>query len=459
MNASVSADRETNAFDDWFATKQFLSSSITLAKHQCSSIPCDEIEDFINNVYINDIIRLQIMEKYGHFCRLFDCKEPIKEKQLVFSTIQRLLSDMNNEVSKVNPLFKFKIIQVGSSMEETRPFRPDEFDFLLICTEIIRYLEISRHNEIHTSVTIKTLDVSGLKYFQKEWIGPGGYFDFETYSISHRLAIYTALKNIFDCGSYGAHLFIEPLLYSGGQILCIHLKWRGPFFKDMPISIDLVHALKIADYNPEVSFVDEPCQYYCFPKGHYFFSEGISLWPVAFSEVELKLVRNLPEEARKGLKLAKGVRINELFPEKIIQTMQNVSSLDECLKTYMLKTNVIVLSKVVPISKQFNRTQWAYMTYGLVVKRLLLLGDLPNIFDVSPKHKVFHVFACRHRIDLACEEERKCCIQRKNLAIIALNIREVFRCYLEKQGHDTAQLDEFVMTALQKQPFEWFQRS
>ena len=456
ISRQVANSQDIKEFSNWFSTKRFLSSSISLIQQQHLPIRCSGIENFIKDLYLDEIEQIYAIDKIIKLCSILNDDPSREEKQLVLKTIQQLLCDISKEVSQINQLYTFKAMQVGSSMEGTRPFRPDEFIFLLICTEIIRYLEISQHIESHTSVSIKLLDPLCPIILQKQWIMQGGYFNFVEYSWYLRRQIYIVLKHLFQTGSYGPYLYIESLFHGLAEIPCIHLKWRGPVYKDMSITIDLVPALRIRNYNPKIAFVNEPCEYYTFPKGIFFHSKGYSLWPVAFSEVELKLVCSLPEQARSGLKLAKGVRIRELFPKKVVQLLHNVSSLDDCLKTYMLKTNVIVLSKVVPKATKFDDVQWAYMTYALVVQRLLLLGSIPHIFDVSPQHNIFTVFACRHDTDIPCEEERKCCIQRKNLVIIALNIREVLRICLENEGKDIAQLDTFVFEALRKQPFEWF---
>ena len=114
----------------------------------------------------------------------------------------------------------------------------------------------------------------------------------------------------------------------------------------MPISIDLVPSLVLDTYIPVYRYVAEPCKYYAFCKIRAVeWHDDVLLCPVAFSDVELKLIAKMPQSARDGLKLAKGMRVTALFPQTILDMLQGVFCIDDYLTTYMLKTSLVFCFK------------------------------------------------------------------------------------------------------------------
>ena len=384
------------------------------------------------------------------------------EKKLVFETMRSFMKELSAEVAKMNPLHQFDPVQVGSSREGTRPYRPDEFDFLLVCRAVLKHLKISTI-EVPSRVVIKIARKA--KKAIREGLGtPDGYFDFPRYKVELLGNIISVIKTLFANGrSYGRYLWVEPQYLDLKTIPCLHLRWRGNVYKDMEITVDLVPALELSNFTPNPKLVDESCTYYAFVKQREFTknSERI-LFPIAYSEAEVTLIRQLPECARQGFQLAKAMRIAVLFPDLIQQLLQGVFAIDECLKTYMLKTAVLVLAKVVPTALQSRLTQeqWAFMVYCYLVYRVRDNGSLMNIFDADHIHKQFSIFACRHELDIAHgEEARACCINRRNLLVIVQFMLHVLKAHLEREGRNVPSMDELAQIpklAANNHPGRWF---
>ena len=55
----------------------------------------------------------------------------------------------------MNSLYKFELVQVGSSVEGTRPFPPEDFDFLLVCKNMEQNLDITQETNTLAVVKLK----------------------------------------------------------------------------------------------------------------------------------------------------------------------------------------------------------------------------------------------------------------------------------------------------------------
>ena len=76
-----------------------------------------------------------------------------REWYLVTVTIQSLLKAVQYDTQNKNPEFSFDPIQEGST-SATRPFLPNEFDFLLHCERVQRLLWITQDRFIQNNTII-----------------------------------------------------------------------------------------------------------------------------------------------------------------------------------------------------------------------------------------------------------------------------------------------------------------
>ena len=86
---------------------------------------------------------LSIVDRYfERALKLTDIDNKMSEHELVQTTIVSFINDIAKEITTENLLYSCIAIPVGSSFEGTRPYLPDEFDFLLLCHELQKYLKI-----------------------------------------------------------------------------------------------------------------------------------------------------------------------------------------------------------------------------------------------------------------------------------------------------------------------------
>ena len=145
--------------------------------------------------------------------------------------------------------------------------------------------------------------------------------------------------------------------------------------------------------------------------------------PVAFSDVEKELIRQLPPAGRNGLKLAKAMRIKTLFPDEILNQLQEIFHLEDCLKTYMIKTSLFLCHKTnKPYMQHLSRDEWANVIFLHLQIRLETNGCIPSIFELDETESITTLFLCDDPIDLSPNYQRQCCVRRKNLWLIATHL-------------------------------------
>ena len=136
-----------------------------------------------------------------------------------------------------------------------------------------------------------------------------------------------AVLNAFKSGKFNEFLFINPAFYEVKDISCLHLTWRGPVYKDMKITIDLVPAFKIDDYELPFKHLDEPCEFYVFIKTILKDDHGMFFCPVAYSDVEYKLLNRGTGDFTKWSNSCKGHAnkciVSERFPAKSTRSIRH----------------------------------------------------------------------------------------------------------------------------------------
>ena len=161
---------------------------------------------------------------------------------------------------------------------------------------------------------------------------------------------------------------------------------------------------------------------------------NVLLYPIAYSEEESRLVCELPENGRKGFKLAKAMRIATMFPPAIQRMLQEVFSTEDCLKTYIIKTSAIMCHRSNPdFSALLSVEEWALLI-SMHLHLRLIQGELYTLF-ASARSEVTALFYCSDSMASGdASQYRRCCVERKNLLVIVAYLKYFLMAYLESQN-------------------------
>ena len=140
--------------------------------------------------------------------------------------------------------------------------------------------------------------------------------------------------------------------------------------------------------------------------------------------------------ARRGYKLAKAIRLTSLLTQKCVDKLtDNVTNIHDCLKTYMLKTCLIVLHLRDPSLKQRGDElfpeQWALLLYEQLLE-FLCNGELPILLDCTLGDDEASVVRCRHFLPFIWLHEHlraACCDNKLNVLALTLNLHDVLTNY------------------------------
>ena len=209
------------------------------------------------------------------------------------------------------------------------------------------------------------------------------------YKIQLEQYILESINELIPNGVYLDHLFIDSNYYEMRDVSCLNFIWRGKVYKDMKIKVDIVPAFKIEEFMPAFTYAHNATYYtFCKEQSSMHHDERW-LCPVAFSDIELRLIQNLPESAKNGFTMAKGLRVASLFPQNIIAQFQEVYCLQDTLKTYILKTSLIYCYFTLFRERNvLSKEDWAYLIIRHLELRLLTNGFLPTLFDIGQERRL-----------------------------------------------------------------------
>ena len=421
----ASTKNNLGSFISWYKKEEIIDYSVPL--NDSTQIPLYKVVHFICFIHSINQYKVKLLD----IVRLLIENEAVEqeEKSLIFQTIKSFIETVSLEIAKTNKLFQYRPLRVGSSREGTRPFRSDEFDFILLCLHIQSFLDITVMELEPSNVCVKVKpDCCQLQEYTME----NRYFNVLKFKTHMDIIFKQAALRVLDNGAFTDFLFIDPSFFEIKPISCIHLNWRGLHYKDMEIKIDLVPAFRIENYNFPKKYTHQTCEHYVFCRNTRVDTLE-TVFPVAFSNVELTLIQSMPDSARNGLKLAKGMRISTLFPSEIMRQIQDVYSIEDCAKTYMLKMSLIYCHAVVRSkwSRDLLPEQWAFLVYRNLEKRLLTTGIIESVFSLTPES---FLFKCSHPLYIDLQLEGKCCINRKNLLLITGYLGLLLKSYLRYHG-------------------------
>ena len=340
-----------------------------------------------------------------------------QERQNVHDAIQAFMRDLADEVGSLDPLLFFKPVLVGSAKEGTRPYLPNEFDFLVVFVEIAKYVDIYYNALFSQRNSVKVKQRNLINALQNSPYNSDGFLAMKLLKSDFEDVIRKGIKNLFQKkkNSYYSQMHVESAFLQIKPISCLRLIWRGREFKDMPIYIGLVMSLPLNTYNPIIDVFREPtisyknkCKYFLFWKSMSY--HDIQLY-IAFSDVEQRLISELPKSARKGFIIAKAMRLRELAPHHVSSKLQNVDTLDECLKTYSLITSlffcVLFVKRTSCLQAPHVPLQWTYLIFKHLQTRLKI-GTVLIPFEWCGDPQARLLLYCKCPIDLTSEQWNGC---------------------------------------------------
>ena len=389
----------------WYTQLKRFTSDVT-AKNK---IPRDQLESSMKTIF--DSVMSRMNENDDN-----------EEKRQVYDVIDALLQEVSHELAKVNPLFRYRPVLVGGAKERTRPFEPNEFDFLLICEEAQRHLDVTMDDENHSVAKVSVKPSGRTNSNFKQFLTSHGSFDVDEFKQQMDKALKRVMMSVFHDGPYRGHLTVDARFLVTKRISSVTVCWRGQRYKDMEISIDLVPAFEFRDYTPRQPYTDGPCTYYIFLKTKVLSRKTAEpLYPIAFSDVEVKIITGLPKNAHLGYKLAKALRTGLFVPREVAEKWQ-LHNLEDYLVTYMLKTCMMHLYlHLKPNLPELAPEQWAHMIYAHLYYRLED-GAIPHVFEGDAKvdrSSHLDIFFCTDRDEVGEDEESACCVKKRTLMDVA----------------------------------------
>ena len=373
--------KEADAFKSWYKFLANISSKVSKDKGLKS---LDDVD-----------IKMRFQCLQDHVASNFNNPERLE----VHKIIDNLLTDIAEEVKKVFPMFSFRPILVGSGKEGTRPYLPNEFDYHLVCDKIRECVDVNYYQSDTSCNLIKVKPSHRHKLHS------------DLYDSDHNLnmdglrcAMDNILKQTINCvfhrNLYKTVLRIDSVFLDENFISCLHVTWRGTYYKDMHIYIDLVVALELNSYkcyadvfrSVENDYKDRS-KYFVFNKG-----SSTSGFAIAFNDTEYRLLRDCSLSAKQGFIYAKALRIGDLFPDYIRKKLNHVYNLEDCLKTYMLKTSMffcsLYMKRVRPQQyRELQPLQWTYFVYKHLERRFAL-GHLPSLLSWNSSFFECSVITC-----------------------------------------------------------------
>ena len=252
-------------------------------------------------------------------------------QNVVLSQIIELMKAVFTEVEILDQRFKVRLELSGSTREGTKVDRPDEFDVLCFLENFQAMCKIEESEKGYVTCKDKESDENApfIEFFDDE-----GFLNGSKLTSTFYCCIKKALGNskIWTSVS-GLSLDIENHEYEFEDgfsgILCLHLLYTDKTYRYMPVSVDLVPAIRKRGWWPSfarqegelVSSViqEQGCMIITKPRTEVTLSgESIKFsreFKVSVYLSECSILTSLPESIRDAYKLAKIlVRETELYP-------------------------------------------------------------------------------------------------------------------------------------------------
>lgn len=341
----------------------------------------------------------------------FLSKPPILESQeyvLMKEKIVLFMKRVSLAVAELDERLKFIPVISGSVSEGTKVTAPDEYDILLSFTSFSGKVDIIEGGTTpagYCNVMLKNTYLedpiaaffSKSRYLSSEKLSPVLYSGI--CKVLSNTDLWKDLGFVWDFGPYDA----------ASKISTVHLKWFGPIFKGLPVSVDLVPAINMPgwwpyDMNEDLSFITSKmkdksgCMIVLKPKDSVYSTQVNQTLRVSFSKLESLIFQVQPDFIRKGYTLAKYIReycpCLYMFEDRMINC-----SIDNSFSTYNLKTvlfNLLKEGKILSPARlpQKNRVRYVAYKIWMGVLEAAEKGIMKSFF--VHEHKVYDVIEEDH---------------------------------------------------------------
>lgn len=205
--------------------------------------PASSIDrDFLSCINKSSLLELCEENCVGEFHLTGECEE---EHCVIAKQVYRLVTDLVQKCSEIDPRLKSKLLWTGSSAEGTKMWLPDEFDFLMELVELRgncesddRFSELlirKEYQELWSNLCQHPCPLSIVRL--KEYIATllwkaAFYLEKKKYdNIRFKLCQYDSMQHFIKRTKVGVN---------------IKVFWHGEKYKKMVISIDLTPAIPVA---------------------------------------------------------------------------------------------------------------------------------------------------------------------------------------------------------------------
>lgn len=253
----------------------------------------------------------------------------------IFDTINKLVSDIVDRIGELDPLFKCKLLNAGSTAEGVKIGYPDEFDFVCNLEEFSSMIETVEKDEVpfYAKIVLKT---PVPERFARFCVRSSGHLNAATILRYFHCLVRQAMFDVLARGYrniYAGLLLIhhhesifDETAIGLSKLQGLGFTWRGGDHKLLDISIDL-NPVVFTNQWPELAAMDSPllediadCGIYLIPKqcrtnimAFPLDSSVIKdLWRYSTHHIEAKVMKSLPQTARDCYMLCKAFRMEPL---------------------------------------------------------------------------------------------------------------------------------------------------
>lgn len=337
--------------------------------------------------------------------------ERTPEVELVEQDIRFYIETALGGMVRVHPKFTYKLVQAGSTVENTKVGEPDEVDYMCILTELSKacyvcecpndppgYLKI-RINDREEDLWNDFLDEAGYLIAERLHIHFHSLFDrhseeADLTAMSTRLH---KLRNYNSCRNSVGVTVDNSQTKPGSRLFFL---WRGCHFKWMIVTVDLIPTIEIIGWpNSALVPAEKGFEYYhVIPKVSPTIQNSPSAslyWRISTSMAEKQIISKLTSPARACYTICKSLKqcpdLDVLFHENatrantdelhmLSETLHKLRLYDGLINSYLIK--MIFLRE---IENRKVTSGWSWQTVGNWVLHILvrLLEELKRGFVSS----------------------------------------------------------------------------
>ena len=337
--------------------------------------------------------------------------ERTPEVELVEQDIRFYIETALGGMVRVHPKFTYKLVQAGSTVENTKVGEPDEVDYMCILTELSKacyvcecpndppgYLKI-RINDREEDLWNDFLDEAGYLIAERLHIHFHSLFDRHSEE-ADLTAMSTRLHKLrnYNSGRNSVGVTVDNSQTKPGSRL--FFLWRGCHFKWMIVTVDLIPTIEIIGWpNSALVPAEKGFEYYhVIPKVSPTIQNSPSAslyWRISTSMAEKQIISKLTSPARACYTICKSLKqcpgLDVLFHENatrantdelhmLSETLHKLRLYDGLINSYLIK--MIFLRE---IENRKVTSGWSWQTVGNWVLHILvrLLEELKRGFVSS----------------------------------------------------------------------------